>query len=53
MKVGDLVKCIGFIEHENIGVVMEISVNGHLRVLIDGEVNHLWQYQMEVISECR
>jgi hypothetical protein len=53
VKVGDLVRCIGFIEHEHVGVVMEISLNGHLRVLINGEVNHLWQYQVEVISESR
>ncbi len=53
MKVGDLVRCTGFIEHGRIGVVMETSLNGHLRVLIDGEVNHLWQYQVEVISESR
>ncbi len=53
VKVGDLVRCIGFIEHGHVGVVMEISLNGHLRVLINGEVNHLWQYQVEVISESR
>ena len=53
MKVGDLVRCIGFIEHQNIGVVVKTSLNGSLRVLINGEVNHLWQYQVEVISESR
>ena len=57
MKVGDLVRCTGFIEHQNIGVVVGISSNGHpfaqVRVIIDGEVNHLWQYQVEVISESR
>ena len=53
MNVGDLVRCVGFIEHENIGVVVEVSLSGHLRVIIDGEVNHLWQYQVEVISESR
>ena len=53
MKVGDLVRCIGFIEHEHIGVVVETSPNGSLRVIIDGEVNHLWQYQVEIISESR
>ena len=49
MKVGDLVRCVGFIEHENIGVVVGVSLNGHLRVIIDGEVNHLWQYQVILI----
>ena len=53
MKVGDLVRCTGFIEHEHIGVVVKTSLNGSLRVLINGEVNHLWQYQVEVISESR
>jgi hypothetical protein len=53
MKVGDLVRCVGFIKHKHIGVVVEISLNGHLRVIIGGEVNHLWQYQVELISESR
>jgi len=60
VKVGDLVMCnlnwspkrIGTNPHR-IGVVVEASLDGALRVMIDGEVNHLWKYEVEVISESR
>ncbi len=57
MKVGDLVKVKAFSAVwgiDIIGIVMQVSLNGALRVLFqNATTEYLWQYQVELVSESR
>lgn len=60
MKVGDLVKVKAFqaatagLGVDIIGVVIQVSLNGALRVLFqNATTEYLWQYQVELVSESR
>ena len=60
MKVGDLVKVKAFqataagLSVDIIGVVIQVSLNGALRVLFqNATTEYLWQYQVELVSESR
>ncbi len=57
MKVGDLVKVKAFsaaLGVDIIGVVIQVSLNGALRVLFqNATTEYLWQYQVELVNESR
>jgi hypothetical protein len=60
VKVGDLVKVKAFqaaaagLGVDIIGVVIQVSLNGALRVLFqNATTEYLWQYQVELVSESR
>ena len=57
MKVGDLVKVKAFsaaLGVDIIGVVIQVSLNGALRVLFqNATTEYLWKYQVELVSESR
>ncbi len=57
MKVGDLVRVKAFSAVwgvDIIGIVMQVSLNGALRVLFqNATTEYLWQYQVELVSESR
>ena len=54
MKVGDLVR-IRQVYCDAVGIIVETSLNGALRVLFQksATTEYLWQYQVELVSESR